>query len=43
MICSSVNRIRFISPSFHRPDSNPIWRKIRGSRQLVLTNLSGFF
>jgi hypothetical protein len=27
MICSSVNLIRFIGPSFKRPDSNSPWRK----------------
>ena len=30
IICSSVNRIRFISPSFHRPDSNRNRMKVGG-------------
>jgi hypothetical protein len=33
MICSSVNRDRFISPSSRRPDSNSPWRKSSGAGQ----------
>ncbi|MDQ6436843.1 hypothetical protein RB623_22570, partial [Mesorhizobium sp. LHD-90] len=34
MICSSVNRFLFISPSFKQgPDSNLNWRKLPGAGQ----------
>ena len=36
MICSSENLVLFISSVLlSGPDSNPTWRKIRGSRQIV--------
>ncbi|TAD87171.1 MAG: hypothetical protein EAZ99_18465 [Alphaproteobacteria bacterium] len=41
MICSSVNRDRFIVRPHSGPDSNPSWRKIRGSghRSHILLHL----
>ncbi|CCD97722.1 hypothetical protein BRAS3809_1280002 [Bradyrhizobium sp. STM 3809] len=33
MICSSVNRFRFIYPSFVRADSKSFWRKFLGVGQ----------
>jgi hypothetical protein len=35
MIRSSVNRARFICPSFRRPDSNSPWRKISVAGQVI--------
>jgi transposase-like protein len=34
IICSSVNLVRFIGPSFRGPDSNFIWRKSAGAGQM---------
>jgi hypothetical protein len=38
MICSSLNRFRFISGSLAGPDSSVRWRSLRGSRQLLKEN-----
>ena len=39
MICSSLNRFRFISGSLNGPDSSFRWRSLRGSRQLLTDQL----